>query len=356
VEINRAHLAHNVRAVKQRVGRDVALLAVVKANGYGHGAAEVARIALAHGATYLGVTSLAEGEELRAAGIDAPVLVFGPPLPDQAADLVALELTATVTHVATAQALGQAAQEQRRRVRVHVKVDTGMGRFGALPEEVPELVAAVRDLPALEVEGLYTHFATAFQRDKAYTRQQFATFQRVLENLPHPPPLRHCANSAALLDLPETHLDLVRCGTLLYGQYPSAEVSHALDLQPTWALKTRIVELRRLPAGWRIGYGSEYVTSRPTLLATLLVGYAEGLSLAPASVLTRPRALLQHALRKPTETVTLRGQKAPIVGRISMQTCTVDVTDVPGVQLGDEVLLSARRVTVPRGVPRVYVE
>jgi len=356
VEIHRSNLAHNVRAVRQWIGPQVKLLAVVKANGYGHGAVEVARVALSQGATYLGVTNLAEGAELRAAGIDAPILVFGPPLPDQVAELVRLDLTATVTHLAAAQRLNQAAQEQGRRVRVHIKVDTGMGRFGVLPEEALELVTAVGNLPALELEGLYTHFATAFARDKSYTRRQFAIFQRLLESLPFQPPLRHCANSAALLDLPETHLDLVRCGTLLYGQYPSAEVAHPLDLRPTWTLKTRIVELRRLPAGWRVGYGSEYVTARPTLLATLLVGYAEGLSLAPASLWRRPRHWLSQFLCKPVETVTIRGQKAPVVGRIAMQTCMVDVTDIPAVQCGDEVLLSSRRVPTPRELPRVYLD
>lgn len=355
VEINCTNLAHNVRAVQQWIGPQVKLLAVVKANGYGHGAVEVARVALAQGVDYLGVTHLREGAELRAGGIEAPILVFGPPLPDQMADLVRLDLTATVTHLDMAQALNRAAQEQGRQVRVHIKVDTGMGRLGVLPGEAPELVASVRNLPALELEGIYTHFATAFCRDKTYTRRQFAIFQEVLRGLSCPPPLRHCANSAALLDLPETHLDLVRCGTLLYGQYPSAEVSRPLDLRPTWALKTRIVELRRLPAGWRVGYGGEYVTSRPTLLATLLVGYAEGLSLAPAGVLRRPRHLWQQVLRKPAETVTVRGQKAPVVGRISMQTCMVDVTDVPDVQCGDEVLLASRRVTTPRELPRLYI-
>lgn len=356
VEIHRTNLAHNVRAVREWIGPQVQLLAVVKANGYGHGAVEVAQVALEQGATYLGVTNLAEGTELRAAGIDAPILVFGPPLPDQMAELVQLDLTATVTHLAAAQRLNQVAQEQGRRVRVHIKVDTGMGRFGVLPEGAGELVEAVRNFPALELEGLYTHFATAFARDKSYARQQFVLFRRLLEGVPFRPPLCHCANSAALLDLPETHLDLVRCGTLLYGQYPSAEVAHPLDLRPTWALKTRIVELRRLPAGWRVGYGSEYVTARPTLLATLLVGYADGLSLVPAGALRRPRHWLSQMLRRPTETVIIRGRKAPVVGRIAMQTCMVDVTDIPGVQCGDEVLLTSRRTTTPRELPRVYID
>jgi len=358
IEINRAGLAQNVRAVKEFIGERVKLLAVVKANAYGHGAVETARIALANGAEYLGVTEWAEGADLRHAGIDAPVLVLGPPLPEQAEGFVRLHLTATVSHAATAAALNAAAQRAGTTARVHVKVDTGMGRFGALPSEVPGLMAELNRLEAVEVEGIYTHFATAYERDKAPTQRQFARFREVLAQLPFVPPLRHVANSAALLDFPEMHLDLVRAGTILYGQWPSAHVTRRFELQPTWTLKTRIVELRTLPPGHPVGYGSEFKTRRETRLATLLVGYAHGLSLAPASLYTTPRAALKTLLGRhgAADYVTIHGQRVPLVGRIAMQTCTADVTDLPHVQLGDEAIVPARRVTTDRGIPRVYVD
>ena len=359
IEIHRAHLAHNLRAVREWVGPAVRVMAVVKANAYGHGAVLAARTFVENGAAALGVTLLEEASELRAAGLEAPLLMFASPLPEQAAEVVRLRLTATLTRREVATALHAAAQAQGTRVKVHVLVDTGLGREGVLPAGVPGFLKFLAGLEGLEVEGVYTHFAPAFAPQRRYLREQWQKFQAVLSALPYPVPLRHACASAALLVLPEAHLEMVRVGTLLYGQYPSPHLPRPLALRPAWTLKTRIIDLRWLPPGSRLGYGSEYVTRRRTLVATLPVGYAHGLSLAPASLYTRPRALVKtlwQRVKGKGETVLVRGRAAPLVGRISMQMCTADVTDVPEVQVGDEVTVPARFVTASPTIPRLPVD
>ena len=254
-EVDLGAIAHNVRNLKRHVGPGVRLMAVVKANAYGHGAPEVARTALAHGADRLAVARVAEGVQLRQAGIDAPILVLGYTLPEQATLAAEHGLTLTVTEPAVAAALSAASGALGRRSKIHVKVDSGMGRFGLLPDEVVPFLDHLAGLPGLELEGLFTHFATADAADKAYTRRQFATFQAVqaaADAAGHPVAIRHCANSATTLDLPEMHLDAVRPGIALYGLRPSAEVAPAVDLRPALTLKSSCGS--RATAAARIGH------------------------------------------------------------------------------------------------------
>ncbi|HIC93204.1 MAG TPA: alanine racemase, partial [Anaerolineae bacterium] len=278
-EIDLDAIAHNVRQLKRHIGERVKLMAVVKANAYGHGAVPVARTALESGAERLAVNRVVEGIELRRAGIAAPILVLGYFPPWEAEAVVRHGLIPTVTEREVASALAEAAGRLGKAVPIHIKVDTGMGRFGLLPEEVVDFVQGLADFPNLHLEGLYTHFAAADEADKSYTRRQFGIFLDVLKRLEEAGvevPIRHAANSAATLDLPETHLDMVRCGIAIYGLYPSAEVSRSVPLRPAMSLKSRVARLRTLPAGSCISYGCTYITSSPTRVALVPVGYGDG--------------------------------------------------------------------------------
>lgn len=278
-EIDLDAIAHNVRELKQRIGAKAELMAVVKANGYGHGAIPVSETALDNGASRLAVNRSVEGVQLRRVGISAPTLVMGYTLPSAAEAIVRWDLTPTVNTVEQAEALSAAASRENKVLPIHIKVDTGMGRFGLLPGEVVGFVRAISQLSSLTVEGIYTHFAMADAVDKAYTLRQFAVYLDVTKRLDEagfPIAIKHVANSAATLDLAKTHLDMVRCGIALYGLRPSSEVEPAIPLLPAMALKSRVARVRTLTAGSCISYGCTYTTARPTLAALVPVGYGDG--------------------------------------------------------------------------------
>jgi alanine racemase len=362
VEVDLDAVEHNVREVRKLVGDDVRVMAVVKADAYGHGAVETSKAVVAAGADAVAVTRLEEALELRAAGVTHPILVFDSTLPELAEQAVAANLEQTVCTTELAEAMSRAAAGQGKTARVHVKVDTGMGRLGILPKDASAFVGRIASLPAIEVAGTYTHFATAIERDLGQTRGQLRTLQSVLAELRAaglPVGLAHAANSAALVRLPESRLDMVRPGTLLYGQYPSRFVPKMLDLRETWRLVARISFVKSLPPGHAVGYGAEFRTRRESIIAIVPIGYADGLTMAPESLLRRQMSLSRQLLsivrpRIPLQ-VVIHGRKAPIVGRVAMQMCAVDVTDIPGVQVGDQVVLPARRLAVSSRVPKVYV-
>lgn len=326
IEVDLGALAANIRALKRHIGPRVELIAVVKANAYGHGACQVARTALAHGATRLAVARVEEGVALRNAGIAAPALVMGYTRPDEVARALAHDLTLSITERDVAEAVSQEAARQGRRAPVHVKVDTGMGRFGLLPDEVLPFVRWLRTLPGLTLEGIFSHFAAADSPDKTYTRQQFARFQETLQALSdagYSFRLRHIANSAATIDCPETHLDAVRCGIALYGLRPDADTAPAVPLRPALALKSYLARVRMLPAGASISYGRTYITPRPMTVGLVPVGYGDG----------------YHRLLSNRGAVLVNGQRAPIVGRVTMDQFVVDLSAVGPVSLHDEVVL-----------------
>jgi len=325
LEVDLEAIAHNVRRIVGHVGPGVRVLAVLKADAYGHGAARVARTALNNGASHLGVASINEGAALRRVDITAPILVLGYTPAWQARDLVLHDLSATVYNLDVARALSRAARELNRAVRVHVKVDTGMGRLGLLPEDVPAFVADLRALPGLVLEGIFTHMSTA-DSDLAYARWQLARFRQVLETLSGAGvhvPLVHAANSAAILALPESHLNMVRLGIAMYGLQPSPQVPLPPDFRPALSFKTQVAQVKVLPPGSFVGYGKGYQTAGVERIAVLPVGYADGFRRAP-----------RH-----WDEVLIRGRRAPIVGRVSMDQTTVDVSHIPGVRQGDEVVL-----------------
>jgi alanine racemase len=329
-EVDLDAIAHNVAAIKRHVGDSVVVMAVVKANAYGHGAEPVARTALDSGASWLAVNRLGEGVELRQAGIDAPILVMGYTPATGAAKAVAHNLRLTVASTAVAEALSTAAALAGRCVPFHIKIDTGMGRAGLLPDEVLSFVRQSRRLPGLLLEGAFTHFAVADAADKDYTHRQFAMFLKIIATLEQEGiqiPLRHVANSAATLDLPEMHLDAVRPGIAIYGLRPSSGVGPALPLRPALALKSRVGRVRTLSPGSSISYGRTFVTQRPTPVALVPVGYGDG----------------YLRLNSNRGTVLIHGQRAPIRGRICMDQFVVEITGIEDVQADDEVVLIGRQ-------------
>ncbi|PRR69280.1 alanine racemase [Neomoorella humiferrea] len=365
IEIEATALAHNLRAVKGLLLPTTRLMAVVKADAYGAGAVEAARIFVNAGADYLGVTTLAEGVELRRAGITAPVLVMSPLLPEELPGALKADLTVTVCSRSGAEAVAAAATASGYRARVHLKIETGLHRTGLHPEEAAILAGEMRDWTGVEIEGIYSHLAEASRPEAA--RRQFELLQKVIAALAERgihPPLKHICNSTGILQHPEMHLDMVRAGTLLYGQFPYRAPRRNLDLREPWRFKTRILFIHEVAAGTPVGYGGDYVTKKDTRLAVIPVGYADGFALTPVgrpknlSDLARylVKTILAYLGRGGGEgtTVTVAGREAPVVGRVGMQLSMVDVGHLGEVKVGDEVEAVLRRPTASARLPRVY--
>ena len=339
-EIDLNAISHNVQELRRITSSGSRFMAVVKADGYGHGAAEVASAALKNGADCLGVARMDEGLHLRIAGISAPILILGFTPPELSTKVVSHHLTQAVYTFEAAEALSEAAAQLQTKAKVHIKVDTGMGRLGLLPDSprismlgkhLPgntlRVIESISRLPHVEIEGVFTHFASADSQDKTYTLQQLERFLEFLEKLKIHGlefPIRHAANSAALIDLPETHLDMVRAGISLYGFYPSPEVNRErISLIPAMTLKTRIIHVKMVPAGFHISYGLTYQTEMPTVIATVSAGYADGL----------------NRLLSSRGQMLVRERRAQIVGRICMDMTLLDVGHIPDVAVGDEVVI-----------------
>lgn len=331
-EIDLDAIAGNMIEIRRATSPSAKVMAVVKANGYGHGAVEVSRTVLAGGADWLGVARTDEGLSLREAGIEAPILVLGYLTPEQSLDVVRGRLSQAVYTRAMALDLAETAAAAGMRARIHFKIDTGMGRLGWLAG--PEAVSDILDLARnryLEPEGIFTHFAAADSADKGYTKEQFFKFTAMIEELRRNGleiPIKHAANSAAIMEMPETHLDLVRAGIIVYGLYPSDEVDKSLiELRPVMSLKARVAFVKDVPAGFKVSYGCAHITEKSTVIATLPLGYADGYS----RLLSAKGCALLH------------GRRAPVVGRVCMDQIMVDVGHIPGVKVGDEAVLIGRQ-------------
>ncbi|HWR98545.1 MAG TPA: alanine racemase [Candidatus Methanoperedens sp.] len=327
--IDLAAFAHNVRLAVRLAGPGRRVLAVVKADAYGHGAAVLAGAALAAGATQLGVATAGEARALRAAGVDCPILILSEVAPAEAAEVVRLECAQTLYTPALAEALEREAARAGRRVGVHLKIDTGMGRVGVAPAEALPFAARLRDFPHLVLEGMMSHLAEAERAGSPVTARQIASFRAVcgaIEAMSGPVRWRHIANSALLLR-GEPDGNLVRPGIMLYGSVPGPGLPQAQALRPVLSLVTEIAFLKRIAAGTPVSYGGTWTAPRESLIATLPIGYADGYR----------RSLSNRAA------VLVRGRRALVVGTVCMDLCLADVTDVPGVAVGDEVLLIGRQ-------------
>ena len=329
VEIDLDALAENVRWLKARVGDNTAVMAVVKANAYGHGAAPVARTALENGAELLAVANLAEAVELRDAGIKAPILVLGYVPADAIPLVIQLEISVSVFDKVVAQQYAAAAEGAHGKLIVHIKVDSGMGRLGVLPKDAIALTNQLQNVDAIEVEGIYTHFSTAGE-DLPYAVEQLARFKRVLKQLQSDGrrfKYIHAANSAAVLTFPDSYFNVVRPGLLLYGLQPIQTCAEASALQPVMTWKTRVAQVKTLPPDSPVGYGNAYRTRGKETIAVLPVGYADGLRRSPQT----------------WREVLVRGERAQLVGRVSMEKITINVSHIPGVTTGDEVVLLGKQ-------------
>jgi alanine racemase len=330
VEVDLEAVAYNVRQVKEIVGDDAEVLAVLKADAYGHGALTVARTALNNGASWCGVASVNEAVRMRDGGVDAPILVLGYTPAWLARTALLHDATLTLYDADLARAFSRAATDLRRTARVHVKVDTGMGRLGLLSDQVVPFVEQVRGLPGLDLEGIFTHFSVADDHDLDYTRWQLDRFRAILRQLDDVGVdfrYVHCANSAALLRLPETHFDMVRLGLAMYGLQPSPNVTLPPGFRPALTWKTSVAQVKTLSRGSYVSYGNTYQTETAETIAVIPVGYADGFRRAP----TRWQSVL------------VRGQRAPIVGRVCMDQTMIAVDHIPNVRVGDEVVLIGRQ-------------
>jgi alanine racemase len=326
IKINLSALKHNLQQIRALVGGACKILAVVKADAYGHGAIPVSHELLSAGADMLGVATVAEGIRLRQAGINAPILLLLGILDSGPEEIIRYDLTPAIYEFSSAQALADAARQAGKKIKIHVKLDTGMGRLGFPWQEGFDFIRQLLTLKGIEIEGLLTHFAQAEAADKDFSLQQLSRFEKITKQLRQEGieiPLLHAANSAAIIALRQAHLNMVRPGIVLYGAMPDEGMSQKLDLKPVMTVKTKIIRLRKVPAGTGLSYGLTYITPKASNIAIIPIGYAAGFS----------RNLSNRGQ------VSIAGVRAPVVGRVCMDMSLIDVTHLPEVKVGDEVLI-----------------
>lgn len=326
-EVNLDLIAHNFKELRRITNKNAKMMAVVKADAYGHGSIEVSKTLIENGADMLAVAMLDEAIQLRNAGLSVPILILGHTIPEKAKEIIKYDLIQTVFQHDIAEALSYYACTVGRRVKVHVKVDTGMTRVGFRDSQV-ESILDIAKLPNIELEGIMTHFASADDSSPDYTKMQFQAFMEVVQSLDNHGlriPIKHTCNSAAIIQFPEMHLDMVRPGISLYGFYPSKDVDVTkVDLRQAITFKTRAVMVKDVEVSVGISYGTIFKTERPSKIVTIPIGYADGYT----RLLTGKGKVL------------VNGQIAPIVGKICMDQCMIDATDVSGeINLGDEVVM-----------------
>jgi len=327
-EIDLNNLAHNIKEVRRVTKKESIVMAVVKANGYGHGSLDVAKVSLENGADRLAVATLSEAIELRRADIKAPILILGYTPESQYNMVVENDIIQTIYTLESGKELSKVAKSLNKNAKLHIKIDSGMGRIGFKSEESSiGKIEKISKLPNLEIEGIFTHFAKADEIDKTYTERQFKNYEWVIKKLEDRNiniPIKHVSNSAATIDLPEYNLNMVRGGIMIYGLYPSEEVDkEKVKLKPAMTLKAKISHLKEVPEDTGVSYGQIFVTERKSKIATIPIGYADGFT----------RLLTSKA------EVSIGGKRAPIVGKICMDQCMIDVTDIDNVKVGDEVVL-----------------
>lgn len=381
-EINLESFRHNLRSIKSLIGPDVGTMAIIKADAYGHGAIQCARAATKEQVNYIGVGIIQEGIELRENGITSPILILGGIYPNEIEDLIKYDLSTSLSNSVIASAISKKAEQANKSVGVHIKIDTGMGRLGVQPDAFTDLVENVISCKNLKIEGFFTHLSSADEEDPETTHHQVSIFSDLLQRLPaanfskmisaNKHILFHSANTAGLLRFPESRFNLVRPGISLFGSFPSPTVASVFDsltnenkatkLRPVMNWRTKIIQIQTLRKGVPISYGGRYVTKNDrTLIATIPVGYADGLS--------RQLSNNMELLVKET--------RVKQVGTICMDMCLIDVTSLPDVKMGDEVVifgsqgngqikveeLATKADTIPyeilcgvgKRVPRIYI-
>lgn len=327
-EIDLKAIEYNYKQVKKLIGKNINVMAVVKANAYGHGTVEVSTVLERIGVSYLGVATTDEAVRLRDHGIKSPVLILGSVLPEEAQIAVENDITLTLCSNELLEEIKKLARAGHK-AKVHIKVDTGMGRIGIWHENALDFIKKVAGEDGIILEGIYTHFSSA-GRDNFFTQYQIESFEKLLsmaEKAGINIPLRHAANSIATVDVKKSHLNLVRPGLVIYGMYPKHTFPKLIKLKPAMSLKTQIVFIKDTPPGRSISYGRTYIIQKHTKVATLPIGYADGY----------PRNLSNRA------EVLVRGRRAPLIGKVTMDQMMIDVGNIPGVKVGDEVVLIGKQ-------------
>ncbi len=330
VEIDLSAIKNNVRLAKSKLKATTKLCAVVKADAYGHGAVPVANAAVSAGADYLAVAIVQEAEILRKAGITAPILILGTLVKNDVADVVTYDVEQAVYTEQHLQGLNGEAQKQNKKVKVHIAVDTGMSRIGVRPSEAGKFAKLAASMSNIEVVGVFSHFAAADGDDKSFAKKQFAAFQTALKNIEAEGvniPIKHIGNSAVIQEMPDYQLDMVRQGITLYGLMPDRFKDEYKGFQPAMVFKSEVAYVKNIVAGECVGYGGTCVAKKTTKVATVPVGYADGFS----------RKLSNCGY------MIIHGEKAPIIGRVCMDQCMLDVTDIADVQVGDMVIVEGGR-------------
>jgi len=329
VEINLDHLVHNISEVRRVTGQDALVTAVIKADGYGHGAVNIARTLLDNGADRLAVATLTEAVQLRRSFPSEEILILG--FTEETSINLAIrhQLIQTIYTLEQARAFNDVAKSMDEKLKVHIKLDTGMTRLGMMPEvNTIDQIEQMLSLDHIEIEGMYTHFARADEADKTTTLKQIENFEFVRKGLKERNiefKINHVSNSAGIIDLPEYNYDMVRAGIMLYGLYPSDEVDHAeVKLKEVMSLHTKISRVQDVEAGVGVSYGHKYITSEPTRIGTLPIGYADGFS---RSLSFKAQAIIKG-----------KNKKVPVIGRICMDQCMIDLSGVDA-EIGDEVIL-----------------
>ena len=339
-EVDLDAVAHNIREIRKITNKEAQIMAVVKADAYGHGFLETTKTLLDNGADRLAVAVLQEGKQLRKSGVDVPILILGASAPEDAEDLIEFGITPTVFDYEFAKALSDTAKKRGTVTKVHIKLDTGMTRIGFVINdedntEIINTIIKISKLPYLEIEGIFSHFSTSDEYDSAYTLMQFDRFMGVVNALEEKGlkiPIRHICNSAGIMMYPQMHLDMVRPGVILYGMYPSNEVDKSrLNLIPAMTIKSTLTLVKEVEAGRGVSYGKEYITDKTTKIATVPFGYADG--------------YLRKIAKKGK--MLVNGTEVPIIGRICMDQCMIDVTNVHNIDKGDEVIVFGKdKITI----------
>lgn len=327
VEVNVGAIGHNIRQIRALLKAETDLMAIVKADAYGHGAVTVAKAALSAGATWLGVATIPEGIELREADIDAPILILGATnLPEQVQTIARWRLSPTLCTPKQAMVFSEAIGDTGA-LAVHLKIDTGMSRLGMRWTEAVELLELVKRLPNLKIASIYSHFATADDPDETIMREQHRRFEAVLKNCRIPDSIpRHFANSAATLTDSNLQYNMVRTGLITYGLYPAPHLKDKIDLLPALQVKARLTQVKKIPAGTGVSYGHRFVSDRDMTIAVIGIGYADGI----------PRRLSNQM------NVLIRGQRIQQLGSITMDQIMVDVSSIPDIQEGEVVTILGR--------------
>ena len=326
-EIDLVSLQHNIAFIRRCVGENVSIMAIVKADAYGHGATEVVRSLLENNISWFGVANVSEGKRVRALSADCNILILGQLFTEHRADIVSARLTPIVCDIDMARALDDEAKASGIIIPIHVKIDTGMGRVGVWHEDVSEFMRDIKELTHLRAEGFLSHFPCS-DEDIEYSLSQIAVFKAVTSADRRPnETLLHMANSAAILTIPESYFDMVRPGIIMYGLYPSTEFKKKYDIQPVLSLKSKVSFIKKTGPGRTISYGKTHVVENATTIATIPLGYGDGYN-----------RLLSNKGR-----VLIRGEYAPLVGRVTMDQIMVDVGHIPEVRVGDEVVLIGRQ-------------